>query len=110
MYKKEEFKILQENGKIIGLSHEDIDDVDYEIIDEEYKKELLDRIIAYVKGEVQELKIWSDYDYEEPNTIQYLAVSKSGYIDKFLDLEDLIFYLYNASFDVYEIIIEDNLI
>jgi len=108
-----DFRISLCNSEITEIIHNDYpDDTDFDFVDEERQLDILDIISAFVNGETEDCKIWSDYDFDEPSENVFLAVYKYSSLvhPKLLEnIESLIKFLWDKDFNVYEIIIDNNL-
>ena len=104
-----DFEITQCNKKITDIKHKDYPlNTDYYFVDEERQLDILDKASDFVNGVNREFKVWSDYDYEEPSENIFIAFNKdSGLIYYIInEMEQLIMFLWDKNFDVYEVIID----
>ena len=108
-----DFEITQIGAIISGIKHKDYpNDTAFFWVDEEMQLDILDKASAFVNGETKAFKVWSDYDFDEPSENVFIAVDKySGLVyNLILDyMEGLICFLWDENFDVYEIVVDNNL-
>lgn len=117
--KKSDFDIEKEllAGEFFigGVEHNEFD-TDLWLADEYYKKGLIETLVMFAKGDVNDRElidsIWSDGDFEEASTDFYIAIDKrTGELsDMIEDVGSLISFIHNNAFNLYRVRVEDNLI
>lgn len=116
--KLEQFEIgisRSEKGCVItDIDHKKYHTSFYQM-DDDHKKRIINTIVAYTTGKLRKIdfttKIWTDGDYEEPSSDCYIAIKKhNGLLSDIINnVETLIGYIHDTTFDVYRIHVEDNL-
>lgn len=111
-YEMKEFDFLMSNKKLKSVEHDNYQ-TELFVIDNIVKQNMIVEMSEYVIGVRTRLDIWSDYDLEEPSTDCYIAVKKATgamYHEFIEDLDSLIKYIHDDTYDIYRLRVEDNLI
>lgn len=103
-----DFHVKLRGFELIDIEHVDGHPISFWILDDEEKTIIIEKAIAYCKGETEDFKVWSDYDFEEPSTDVYAYLDK-GFLQIVNNMETLISVLHNHK-NVFFITVDDDLI